>query len=85
MTLEPSVSPGVWRIDTAPPGALILSEAAVVARNNGGNVTVGNLAWALQCSQGRARRITEEMVADGRWVPKGSSPTGARCYGEVQP
>lgn len=63
----------------------VMSEAAVAARRYDDAITVGDLAWALQCSQGRARRITEEMVADGRWVPKGSSPTGARCYGEVQP
>ena len=59
----------------------VMSEAAVAARRYDDAITVGDLAWALQCSQRRARRITEEMVADGRWVPKGSSPTGARCHG----
>lgn len=60
----------------------VMDQASRVARRYDDAITVRDLAWALRCSQGRARRITEAMVADGRWVPKGSSPTGARCYGE---
>ena len=69
-------------IPTRPLSPLLLSEAATAGRRYDGAISVPDLAWAMQCTQTRARQITKAMVAAGRWVEKGVSSTGARCYGE---
>ena len=59
----------------------VISEALVAARRHDGAITVRELAWALQCSDGRARGIIAAAVDRGRMVPLGESQTGACCYG----
>ena len=81
MTIEPSISPGVWRIDTAPPGALILSEAAVVARNNGGNVTLDQLATDMRVTEKRAHEIVSTLIDTDAWTVTGQTATGQPKFG----
>ena len=52
---------------TRPLSPLLLSEAATAGRRYDGAISVPDLAWAMQCTQTRARQITKAMVAAGRW------------------
>ncbi len=58
----------------------VISEALVAARRHDGAITVREMAWALQCSDRRARSIIAAAVDRGRMVPL-ESQTGACCYG----
>lgn len=81
MTNEPRITPGVYRIDTAPPGALILSEATTVARNHGGNVTLDQLATAMLVTEKRAHEIVSNLIDMGAWTVTGGTVTGQPKFG----
>ena len=60
----------------------VMSEAAVVARNNGGNVTPDQLATDMRVTEKRVHQIMSPLIDTDAWIVTGQTATG--CYGDVQ-